>query len=140
MLNVLGILLLQSDNPSDASSALGAAIGGAFGLIGLVFAIVMIASMWKMFVKAGQPGWAAIIPIYNLYILLKIVGRPGWWILLFLIPFVNFIMAIILAIDTAKSFGKGGGFAAGLILLPFIFYPILGFGSAQYQGPAATPR
>lgn len=140
MLNVLGILLLQSDTPSDGSSALGAAVGGAFGLIGLVFAIVMIAAMWKIFVKAGQPGWAAIVPIYNLYILLKIVGRPGWWILLFFIPFVNFIIMIIVAIDTAKSFGKGGGFAAGLILLPFIFYPILGFGSAQYQGPAATPR
>ena len=94
-------------------------------------------SMWKIFVKAGQPGWAAIIPIYNAYILTKIVGRPWWWLLLMLIPFVNIVIAIILAIDLAKSFGKGGGFAVGLILLGFVFYPILAFGDARYQGPAA---
>jgi hypothetical protein len=99
--------------------------------------------MWKVFTKAGQPGWASIIPIYNLYIWCKIVGRPWWWILLMLIPFVNFIICIILCIDLAKSFGKGGGFGIGLALLGIIFFPILGFGSAQYQGPAAgglTPR
>jgi hypothetical protein len=64
--------------------------------------------------KAGQPGWASIIPIYNLYIWCKIVGRPWWWILLMLIPFVNFIILIILCIDTAKSFRKGAGFGIGL--------------------------
>jgi len=94
-------------------------------------------AMWKVFTKAGEPGWASIIPIYNLYIWCKIVGRPWWWILLMLIPFVNFIVAIILCIDLAKSFGKGVGFGIGLALLGIIFFPILGFGSAQYQGPAA---
>jgi len=79
----------------------------------------------------------SIIPIYNLYVWCKIVGQPWWWILLMLIPFVNFIIAIILIIDLAKSFGKGVGFAIGLILLGVIFFPILGFGSTQYQGPAA---
>jgi hypothetical protein len=93
--------------------------------------------MWKVFTKAGQPGWASIIPIYNIYIWCKIVGRPWWWILLMLIPFVNFIVAIILCIDLAKSFGKGVGFGIGLALLGIIFFPILGFGSAQYQGPSA---
>jgi hypothetical protein len=97
----------------------------------------MIAACWKIFTKAGQPGWAAIIPIYNWYILCKIVGRPGWWVILFFIPFINFIIGIIVCIDLAKSFGKGVGFAIGLILLGVIFFPILGFGSAQYQGPAA---
>jgi hypothetical protein len=108
-------------------------------IIGLVIALLLIFAMWKVFTKAGQPGWASIIPIYNLYIWCKIVGRPGWWIILMLIPFVNFIIAIILCIDTAKSFGKGVGFGIGLLLLGIIFWPILGFGSAQYQGPSASP-
>jgi hypothetical protein len=97
----------------------------------------MIAAIWKMFSKAGQPGWAAIIPIYNIYVMCKIAGRPGWWVLLMFIPLVNFIIIIILCIDLAKSFGKGAGFGIGLLLLPFIFYPVLGFGSAQYQGASA---
>jgi hypothetical protein len=106
-------------------------------IIGLLIALVVIVAMWKVFTKAGQPGWASIIPIYNLYIWCKIVGRPWWWILLMLIPFVNFIICIILCIDLAKSFGKGVGFGIGLALLGIIFFPILGFGSAQYQGPTA---
>ena len=106
-------------------------------IFGLLVALLLIVAMWKVFTKAGQPGWASIIPIYNIYIWCKIVGRPWWWILLMLIPFVNFIVAIILCIDLAKSFGKGVGFGIGLALLGIIFFPILGFGSAQYQGPAA---
>jgi len=99
--------------------------------------ILLIAAMWKVFSKAGQPGWAAIIPIYNIYVMCKVAGRPGWWLLLMLIPFVNFIILIILSIDIAKSFGKGAGFGLGMAFLGFIFWPILGFGSAQYQGGAA---
>jgi hypothetical protein len=105
-------------------------------IVGLLIALLVIVAMWKVFTKAGQPGWASIIPIYNLYIWCKIVGRPWWWILLMLIPFVNFIVAIILCIDLAKSFGKGVGFGLGIAFLGIIFLPILGFGSAQYQGPA----
>ena len=107
-------------------------------IVGLLIALLLIVAMWKVFTKAGQPGWASIIPIYNLYVWCKIVGRPWWWILLMLIPFVNFIVGIILCIDMAKSFGKGAGFGIGLALLGIIFWPILGFGSAQYQGPAAA--
>jgi hypothetical protein len=106
-------------------------------IIGLLIALVVIVAMWKVFTKAGQPGWASIIPIYNIYIWCKIVGRPGWWVILLFIPLVNFIIAIILCIDLAKSFGKGVGFGLGLAFLGFIFWPILGFGSAQYQGPSA---
>jgi hypothetical protein len=98
----------------------------------------MIAAMWKVFSKAGQPGWAVIIPIYNIYIMCKVAGRPGWWVLLMFIPLVNLIIAIILNIDIAKNFGQGVGFGIGLIILPFIFLPILGFGSAQYQGGVAS--
>jgi uncharacterized protein DUF5684 len=121
-------------------AAMFASGGAGVGIVVLVYIAVivfLIAAEWKVFVKAGQPGWAAIIPIYNLYIMLKIVGRPAWYIILFLIPFVNFIMLIIVMLDLAKSFGKTGGFAVGLILLSFIFIPILGFGSATYVGPAA---
>jgi Family of unknown function (DUF5684) len=119
----------------------GGAIGAIGGLIFLVFilaiVILMIAGMWKMFTKAGQPGWAAIIPIYNNYIMCKIVGRPGWWVILLLIPYLNFIFFIIIMLDLAKSFAKGIGFAVGLILLSPIFVCILGFGEAEYQGPSA---
>jgi Family of unknown function (DUF5684) len=126
-----------SDYQSSASGGVGGVIGG---IIGLAVAVLIIAAMWKVFSKAGQPGWAAIIPIYNLYIWCKIVGRPGWWIILMLIPFVNFIIMIVLSIDLAKSFGKGAGFGIGLALLSIIFMPILAFGSAQYQGPSAAPK
>jgi uncharacterized membrane protein YhaH (DUF805 family) len=115
--------------------------GGGFVVFMVVYLAViafMIAAMWKMFTKAGQPGWAAIVPIYNIYVLLKITGRPGWWLLLAFIPLVNLIIFIIVDMDLAKSFGKGSGFGIGLLLLPFIFYPILGFGSATYSGPAAA--
>ena len=115
--------------------------GPVFWICEIAFIILMVAAMWKVFSKAGQPGWAAIIPIVNMYFLCKVAGRPGWWVILLLIPFVNLIIFIILSIDVAKAFGKGAGFGIGLLLLPFIFYPILGFGSAQYQGGAgpATP-
>jgi Family of unknown function (DUF5684) len=122
---------------SYSASSQGKAPGPLFWIFYLAFTILMIAAWWKIFTKAGQPGWACIIPIYNLYVWCKIVGRPWWWILLMLIPFVNFIILIILIIDLAKSFGKGVGFGIGLLLLPIIFFPILGFGGAQYQGPAA---
>jgi Family of unknown function (DUF5684) len=106
-------------------------------VIDLVITVLVIAAMWKVFSKAGQPGWGAIIPIVNFYFLCKVAGRPGWWVLLLLICFPIFY--IIICIDVAKRFGMGGAFAVGLILLPFIFFPILGFGSAQYQGaPAAA--
>ncbi|AFD05810.1 DUF5684 domain-containing protein [Solitalea canadensis] len=119
------------------NSAVGAAVG-LFSLVYLAIVILVIASMWKVFSKAGKPGWASIIPIYNIIVLLEITGRPLWWIVLMLIPFVNIIVAIIVMIDLAKSFGKGTGFGIGLILLGFIFFPILGFGDATYQGPKST--
>ena len=109
-------------------------------MFGLVFLLVyigviiaLIASFWKMFIKAGQPGWASIIPIYNIYILLKIVCRPSWWLLLYIIPFVNIIVSIVVTLDLAKRFNKGTGFGIGLILLPVIFYPILAFDIATYK-------
>lgn len=107
-------------------------------LIQLAIAVAIIAGIWKTFAKAGQPGWAAIIPIFNVYILLKVANRPWWWLLLMLIPLVNLVIAIIVALDVAKAFGKGTGFGLGLAFLGFIFYPILGFGSATYTQPVRT--
>ena len=109
--------------------------GGIGGLIGLVIAILAIAGFWRIFTKAGQPGWAVIIPIYNALVMLRIAGRPWWWLLLSLIPLVNIVVGIILCIDIAKSFGKGAGFGLGLLFLSPIFAMILGFGSARYVGP-----
>ena len=121
-----------------SSTTQGKPPGPVFWICYTVYTILIIAAWWKIFSKAGQPGWAAIIPIYNWIVWCKIVGRPAWWVLLLLICFPIFF--IILSIDLAKSFGKGVGFAIGLILLSIIFFPILGFGSATYQGPSATPK
>jgi len=106
-------------------------------IIYLAIIVFEIAAMWKIFVKAGKPGWAAIIPIYNFIVLLEIVGKPLWWIVLFLIPFVNFIFLIWTLNLLSLSFGKDTGFTLGLIFLSPIFIPILGFGKAEYKGPAA---
>jgi hypothetical protein len=121
-----------------SSTTQGKPPGPVFWICYTVYTILIIAAWWKIFSKAGQPGWAAIIPIYNWIVWCKIVGRPAWWVLLLLICFPIFF--IILSIDLAKSFGKGVGFAIGLILVSIIFFPILGFGSATYQGPSATPK
>jgi Family of unknown function (DUF5684) len=110
-------------------------IGIGFIVIILAVAVFLIAAMWKIFEKAGQPGWAAIVPIYNLYVLLKIVGKPGWWIILFLIPLVNYVFLIWTYNMLSKSFGKEEGFTVGLVLLGVVFFPILGFGDAKYLGP-----
>jgi hypothetical protein len=110
--------------------------GGLFGIVMLAVFAVMIASMWKVFVKAGQPGWAALVPVYNLIVLLKITGKPLWWLAMFCIPFANFVVIVMIMINLAKSFGKGTGFGVGLLFLGVVFFPILAFGDAQYQGPA----
>ena len=130
---------------NGAASAGMLAFAGIYSLFALAIAIVVIAGMWKIFTKAGQPGWAAIIPIYNIYILLQIVGRPTWWLALLLLAFIPIVgsialLAVIFIIywDLAKSFGKDIGYAIGLVLLSFVFVPMLGFGSAQYLGPKAS--
>ena len=133
LLSVLG-----QDNTVDTT---GGMVGGLCGgMFGLIFGILAIVGLWKVFSKAGKPGWAAIIPIYNIYVMLKVVGRSGWWLLLLLIPFVNIIIWIIVCIDLAKSFGKST-FLWGIVLLFFlnaIGYILLGFGDAKYLGPAAA--
>ena len=114
------------------------------GIVGLILhfiwfftaiAIFYAVCHWMIYAKAGKPGWAAIVPIYNYIVLLDIVGKPWWWILLLFIPLVNIVVAIMVVNELSKSFGKGVGFTLGLLFLSFIFYPILAFGSAKYEGP-----
>lgn len=131
--------LAQNDDGGAAGSILGAVFGCGCGLLYLAVVVVVIAGGWKVFAKAGKPGWAVIVPIYNLIVILEITGRPIWWVLLMFIPFVNIVVGIIIALDMAKAFGKSPLFGVGLILLPMIFYPILGFGDAKYLGPVAKP-
>ncbi len=100
--------------------------------------VFLIVAEWKVYVKAGQPGWAVLIPFYNFYILLKIVGKPEWWLLLLFVPFVNIVVGIYVIHLLSKSFGHDIGFTLGLIILSFIFYPILGFGDSKYLGPAGA--
>jgi len=107
-------------------------------ILGLLVIIAIIAAFWRIFTKANQPGWAILVPFYNLYVITQIVGRPAWWLILMCIPLVNLVVFLIVYIDLARSFGKGLGFGLGLFFLGFIFGPILGFGSAQYQGPAVS--
>ncbi len=106
-----------------------------FWIVWGVVVVVEIAAMWKVFEKAGKPGWAAIIPIYNVIVLLQVAGKPLWWLILFFIPIVNIIVAILMYAGVAKNFGRSTLFALGLIFLGFIFFPILAWGDATYQPP-----
>jgi hypothetical protein len=137
----MNTLLAQATTSTSASAGGGiaAAIGG---LVWLIVVLVMLVAMWKVYVKAGQPGWAILIPIYNSIVMFRITGRSPWWILGLFVPFLNFFVAIRLVFDLAKAFGRGIGFGFGLLFLFPIFVLILGFGKAQYvgrDGSAASP-
>jgi hypothetical protein len=111
----------------------------AFIIIYVAVILLLIAACWVVFTKAGKPGWAILIPIYNMLVYLQIVGKPWWWLLLMLIPFVNLVFAIWVVNLLSKSFGHGVGFTLGLLFLSFIFIPILAFGDSKYIGPAGKP-
>ena len=104
----------------------------------LVIYVLVVAGWWMIFQKACEAGWKAIIPIWNILVLLRVVGREWWWIILMLIPIVNIVIWVIVSLDLAKSFGRGTGFGIGLFILSPIFALILGFGSDTYKGPAAS--
>ena len=126
-------LLLQ---PDQLEGPLRGLFSGPFLFGWVIWAVLILIGGWKMFEKAGQPGWAILIPIYNAYILLKIAGRPGWWLILYLIPLVNIIIGIVVAIDVAKAFGQSALFGFFLLfLLLGLGYLILGFGNYRYIGP-----
>ena len=128
------------DGRYDCASSVGEGVATAFvvlfGIIMLAVCILIIVSTWKVYQKAGQPGWASIVPIYNFIVFLRIVKRPWWWIFLCFIPIVTIVINVIILHDLAKAFGKGVGFMLGLLFLPFVFYPILAFGDAKYTFPS----
>ena len=113
-------------------------MSGVVWIIYIAIIVAIIAGWWMIFTKAGEAGWKSIIPIWNILVLLKIIGREWWWIILMLIPLVNIVIWIIVSLDLAKVFGRGTGFGIGLAFLGFIFAPILGFGSDTYKGPDAA--
>lgn len=115
----------------------GAGSSGGLGALvfGLAIAIVIIVAMWKLFEKAGKPGWGCLIPFYNNYCLFDMAFGNGWLFLLMFLPIVNFVIIIMLFFKLAKAFGKGIGFGFGLLFLSIVFLPILGLGSAEYDGP-----
>ena len=127
-MTLIPALLLQD----DAAGGVLALMGGAMMLVCLAVALILVIAVWKVFVKAGQPGWAVLVPIYNYYIMLQIAGKPAWWIVLMLIPLVNFVVAIIVYIEIAKAFGQGAGTAILMVL--GIGWLMLGFGNYQYVG------
>ena len=138
-MTMIPALFLQDQTGGAVGGGL-LAVGGTMIVVVLAIIAVFLAAGWKVFTKAGRPGWAILIPIYNTYILVKICGRSGWWVVLLMIPLVNLVIAIILAIDLAKCFGRSAAFGVILLfLLGGIGYLILGFGSSRYIGPANVP-
>lgn len=132
----LGYYTYTTPTSADTSS-MGSGPSPIAMVIYFAVLVLVLAAVWRVFKKANRPGWAAIVPVYNQLQVLWLVGRPWWWLLLMLIPIVNIVLAVIVLNDLAKSFGKGTGMTVLLFFLPFVGYPILGFGDAVYKGPAA---
>jgi uncharacterized membrane protein YoaK (UPF0700 family) len=136
---ILALLTTNTDTTTynDAlSGAAGGAIAGLFLfliILGAALQIISLAGMWKTASKAGQVGILACIPIVQIFIAMLIAKKPLWWVLLCLVPIVNFIVLLIVVHEISKRFGRGIGTTIGLVCLPFVFWPILGFGSAQYS-------
>jgi len=121
----------------DPGVAMGIGFGmGMFGgflfLICSLILILILISLWKIFIKARKPGWAALVPIYNIVVMLEIVGMPTWYIFLMFIPLVNLVIGLMILVNLTKAFGKSTGFVLGMIFLPLIFYPILAFDKSEY--------
>ncbi len=142
LLPAIAVAQQPPQSPEEQAAAAAAAGAGCVGcgafslfffVVVLAVSVLSIIGMWKVFEKAGKPGWASIIPIYNVFVMIQIAGRPDWWLILAFIPIVNLVL-VVLPFDIAEKFGKGAGFGLGLLLLPLIFYPMLGFGDARYQG------
>lgn len=119
----------------DVLDAMALAFSGVYFIIAMAIAVLVIVATWKLFVKAGKPGWASIVPFYSTYCLFQISFGNGWLFLLSFVPCVNVVIFFMLYFKLAKAFGQGGAFAIGLIFLNPIFMLILGFGDSEYIGP-----
>ena len=124
----LSWMLAQNTHQQGNSMA-----GTVFLVVILLITLITLMGVWRTFTKAGAPGWASLVPFYNFVVLCRMAGKPAWWLALLLLPFVGIVFGIIVMINVARNFGKGTGFAFGLILLPFPFFPMLGFSNAQFR-------
>jgi uncharacterized protein DUF5684 len=125
------IPVLAQTMAEQAAERASAAASTTTSLLVLAAVLLTIAAMWKVFERAGEPGWAVLVPFYNLYVLTKVAQLSGWWILAMFIPFLNIVAAFVIAIGVARRFGKSSGFGIGIALLPFIFYPMLAWGDGE---------
>ena len=146
MLNILNLLAqtystsysYEASSPEEAATV-SLVIFLVMFIIYIPIIVLMVVSIWKIYTKAGKPGWASLVPIYSDITMMEVIGRPGWWFLVYMVPVLGLYLAIVDKITLAKCFGKSSGFAVGLILLPILFYPMLAFSkTAQYQGPMAN--
>jgi hypothetical protein len=126
--------VLAGVSSDSGSSGAGAAFAIIYLLVVIVFAVATIAGMWKSFQKAGIEGWWAIIPFANWYHLTKMSGKEMWWFILLFIPCINIVAIIVISMAVAERFGKTAAYGIGLWLIPVVFWPMLGFGDAEYQG------
>src|SRR5262245_49189886 len=129
---------MQDDGSAAAAAGIAGLFTGVFLLVWLAVVVLIIAGYWKTFEKAGKPGWAAIIPIYNLIVLAEVAGKPGWWGLLVFVPCVGFVFWFLMLLEIAKKFGQDALYAVLLFFFPYIMFPILGFGGARYNAAAAS--
>ena len=111
----------------------------AFGLwiffyFSIAYTLFILVASWILYEKAGEPGWASLVPFYNLYLINTIAGKPGWWLIFWFLPIANLVVTILVCIALAEKFGKGALYGLGIIFLGFIFIPLLAFGDAEYEG------
>lgn len=124
--------MYESTYDYSSTSSLGE-VSPIVWIVYLAISIFYLIVTVKLYQKAGFPGWAAIVPVYNMVVLFQMAKMSGWMVLLLFVPFVNIVILIMLYINLAKAFGKGAGYGVGLIFLPLIFMPMLAFGSAEYE-------
>lgn len=122
---------------STIDSGPAAAFAIFLTIISLVIAVFMVVSLWRLFAKAGKPGWASIVPFYNYIVMLEIAGKPIWWFAMFFVPFADIVFAIMTLFAFVKAYGRSDGFAVLSIFFPFVTYPMMAFSaSTQYVGVA----
>jgi Family of unknown function (DUF5684) len=132
LLPLLGFAFAQEDIPTTGQ------VPAFFWVIYIAILALAVVSMWKLFTRAGKPGWASIVPIYNTIVMLEIAGKPIWWFFMLFIPIVNIVFGFLTLYHFSKSYGKAEGFSIGVALLSIIFIPLLAFSDAKYQGPATA--
>jgi len=122
-------------NAADAQLSAGSV--ASLSLIYLVLIILIATGIWRMFEKAGKPGWAALVPLYREWNMVQMTGKSLWWFFLLFVPLVNFVIIVRLYIEVARAFGKRGSYALMMVFFPFVAFPTLGFGAARYKDPNA---